>query len=52
MRTKQTTVVSSFLTANVGDSVGGSDAIAAAVVVAVVTETMLDGISMLLTLPL
>ena len=54
MRTKLTTLVSSFLTTNVVNSVGGNDAIAAAavVVVAVVTETIVDGIPMLSTLPL
>ena len=60
LRTKQTTLVSSFLTTNVGNSVGGNDAIAAVVfvaaaavvVVAVVTETIVDGIPMLSTLPL
>ncbi len=49
MRTKQTTLDSSFLTTNVGDSVDSNVAIAAAVVVvvvaaAVVTETIVDGI--------
>ncbi len=57
MRTKHTTLVSSFLTTNVGDSVGGNDDIVAAVVVVavvvvVVTGMIVDGIPKFSTLPL